>query len=89
MKDKAEISRANSRTLCQRQRKLFVAISYQALTGPLHFLKDSSGTKVVGKGKWNARKRVDQNVVYGSKYIAVLMNAYLKHPNRADDRQHC
>jgi len=43
-------------TLCRRQRRLNVAISYRGGTGPLNLLIDSTGIKTEGEGEWNARK---------------------------------
>ncbi len=43
-------------TLSCRLRTLAVNIPYRSLTGPLHFLIDSTGIKVEGEGERNARK---------------------------------
>jgi len=43
-------------TLSRRQKTLAVTIPFRGSQGPLHLLIDSTGIKVEGEGKWNARK---------------------------------
>ena len=43
-------------TLSRRQKTLAVNIPHRGSQGRLHLLIDSTGIKVEGEGKWNARK---------------------------------
>ena len=43
-------------TLCRRQKTLAVQIPYRHADGPLNLLVDSTGIKLLGDGKWQARK---------------------------------
>ncbi len=44
-------------TLCRPQKTLTVQMPYRRADGPLHLLVDSPGTKFLGDGEWQVRKR--------------------------------
>ncbi len=44
------------KTLCRRQKTLAIHIPYRLANGPLNLLVDSTATKYVGDGVWQARK---------------------------------
>ena len=44
-------------TLCQRQKTMVVLIPYRRADGPLNLVVDSTGSKFLGDGEWQARKR--------------------------------
>jgi hypothetical protein len=43
-------------TLCRRQQRLQVCISYQPNPNGLHLLVDSTGVKMLGEGEWKTKK---------------------------------
>lgn len=43
-------------TLCRRQRRLQVCISYRRNPNGLHLLVDSTGVKMLGEGEWQTKK---------------------------------
>jgi len=43
-------------TICRRQQRIDITISYQKSSNGLHLLVDSTGLKFIGEGEWKRKK---------------------------------
>lgn len=43
-------------TICKRQQRIDITISYQKSSDGLHLLVDSTGLKFIGEGEWKRKK---------------------------------